>query len=405
MSTAYYIGFSLNVKEESILGCVEENGSMVFTVELPRTATACLYCHKMTDQIKDYRWQQIAIGNILGRPAFVRLHKRRYVCPSCGRTFYEVVPFVMRYQRRSKNLQAQLMEACFKKRSFKDIAEEFHVSTPTLTRCFDQLHFPHPNHLPQVLAMDEFRGNAHGQKYQVAVTDVADKKLLDVLPRRDAESIIRYFTRFPREERKRVRYVVMDMSNLFRAIYKALFPAATLVVDRFHVQRLVLWAMERIRKDLQHQFPKTSPFLKRNRRILQKRGLKLRDYELVKLRYILAQSDELRHAYILKEEFYKVMGEKTEWGARKALERWLAMAAGYNLYSFRGVLKSFKDWKEAIIQAVIQPYSNGFTEGCNNLIKTIKRVAFGMRNFRRFRNRILYAALKKKSQATALPGS
>ena len=111
MSTAYYIGFSLNVKEESILGCVEENGSMVFTVELPRTATACLYCHKMTDQIKDYRWQQIAIGNILGRPAFVRLHKRRYVCPSCGRTFYEVVPFVMRYQRRSKNLQAQLMEA------------------------------------------------------------------------------------------------------------------------------------------------------------------------------------------------------------------------------------------------------------------------------------------------------
>ncbi|MDY6302999.1 MAG: transposase [Succiniclasticum sp.] len=38
-------------------------------------------------------------------------------------------------------------------------------------------------------------------------------------------------------------------------------------MDRFHVQRLVLWALERIRKDLQHQFPKASPFLKQNKPI------------------------------------------------------------------------------------------------------------------------------------------
>ena len=33
--------------------------------------------------------------------------------------------------------------------------------------------------------------------------------------------------------------------------------------------------------------------------------------------------------------------------------------------------------------------SNGFTEGCNNAIKTLKRVAFGFRSFRSFRARIL----------------
>ena len=52
-----------------------------------------------------------------------------------------------------------------------------------------------------------------------------------------------------------------------------MFPNATLIADRFHVQRLVLWAMERVRKDIQNTtFPKTSPYLKHNKRILQKRG-------------------------------------------------------------------------------------------------------------------------------------
>ena len=34
-------------------------------------------------------------------------------------------------------------------------------------------------------------------------------------------------------------------------------------------------------------------------------------------------------------------------------------------------------------------YFKQYTEGCNNAIKTLKRVAFGFRNFRSFRARIL----------------
>ncbi|MBQ3136325.1 MAG: transposase, partial [Clostridia bacterium] len=36
------------------------------------------------------------------------------------------------------------------------------------------------------------------------------------------------------------------------------------------------------------------------------------------------------------------------------------------------------------------PITNGFTEGCNNKIKVLKRNAYGYKNFRRFRNRILH---------------
>ena len=120
--------------------------------------------------------------------------------------------------------------------------------------------------------MDEFRGNAHGQKYQVSITDVEHNELIDILPRRDADWIIRYFLRYPKAERRRVRYVVMDMSALFRSVYKTMFPNATLIADRFHVQRLVLWAMERVRKDIQNTFPKTSPYLKHKKEDSPKEG-------------------------------------------------------------------------------------------------------------------------------------
>ena len=114
--------------------------------------------------------------------------------------------------------------------------------------------------------MDEFRGNAHGQKYQVSITDVEHNELIDILPRRDADWIIRYFLRYPKAERRRVRYVVMDMSALFRSVYKTMFWNATLIA--FATCSL---GYGKSKKDIQNTFPKTSPYLKHNKRILQKR--------------------------------------------------------------------------------------------------------------------------------------
>ncbi|WP_432642941.1 transposase, partial [Acidaminococcus sp.] len=53
------------------------------------------------------------------------------------------------------------------------------------------------------------------------------------------------------------------------------------------------------------------------------------------------------------------------------------------------VLKTFKDWENEILEGLTQPFSNGFTEGMNNKIKVLKRIAFGFKNCKRFRGRIL----------------
>ncbi|MDD6434619.1 MAG: transposase, partial [Ruminococcus bromii] len=66
---------------------------------------------------------------------------------------------------------------------------------------------------------------------------------------------------------------------------------------------------------------------------------------------------------------------------------------------------NFSAVSTGILNSFSYTITNGFTEGCNNKIKVLKRNAYGYRNFNRFRNRILHIfSLKSvicQKQATA----
>ena len=65
---------------------------------------------------------------------------------------------------------------------------------------------------------------------------------------------------------------------------------------------------------------------------------------------------------------------------------------------FQTVFKTFLKEKEKIANALQLPYSNAKLEATNNLIKLIKRNAFGFRNFESFKKRIFIALNIKKER-------
>ena len=69
---------------------------------------------------------------------------------------------------------------------------------------------------------------------------------------------------------------------------------------------------------------------------------------------------------------------------------------------FQTVFKTFLKEKDKIINALELPYSNAKLEATNNLIKVIKRNAFGFRNFDNFRTRILIALDIKKERTNSV---
>ena len=78
--------------------------------------------------------------------------------------------------------------------------------------------------------------------------------------------------------------------------------------------------------------------------------------------------------------------------ADRLMDFWLDACDRLNLPEFRSCRKMLANWHTYILNAFDIRLSNGFTEGCNNAIKTLKRLAFGFRSFPAFRARILLAS-------------
>ena len=183
------------------------------------------------------------------------------------------------------------------------------------------------------------------------------------------------------------------MNPHFREVAQICFPNATIVIDRYHVTRQAIWAMERVRKAEQKALSADwRRYCKHSRLLLSKPPEKLKDEDRETLRVILGLSTRLERAYDLKNDFLYLMHSPDSQTAKKLLSRWLYNAEIPNLPEFYECSRAMHNWSSFILNAFDCPYTNGYTEGCNNKTKVLKRVCYGVRNFSRFRNRILHCA-------------
>ena len=84
--------------------------------------------------------------------------------------------------------------------------------------------------------------------------------------------------------------------------------------------------------------------------------------------------------------------------AKIELENWIDLCITSNIEEFIEVSRTINNWLEYICNSFIDKrFSNGYTEGLNNKIKVIKRTAYGFRNFKFLRLRLMYILNKKIS--------
>ena len=386
-----YTASLIGMEDAIVTNLEKDSRTTVISLTMKRTPHKCPECKTLTDKIHDYRIQSVKDIPAFGTNVILKIRKRRYVCPACKKRFYENIPLLPKYQRTTNRLWAFILNELSQVRSMKDIARQANVSAATVARTLKFLNF-HPLRLPEVISIDEFRGNAGGEKFQCILTNPKKKQVIDILPDRKSESLYEYFSTFDNTDK--VKYVVMDMSNLFRSCAKVCFPNAKIVADKFHVQRLVTWAFEQVRKDTQKSFHKDRRrYFKRSRRLMLKNIRDLKPDESEQLSHMLSISKDLAQAYYLMHEFRKVMRSKDKNEAKKALSNWfmhVGVTDRQRLSRFHQCIDTFTNWQEEILNAFDSGLSNGYTEGCNNKIKVIKRNAYGMRNFDNFRVRILH---------------
>ena len=388
MSRKDYSAELLKMEGVEIEKIEEDADEIVIEVCLAWKSQPCKRCGQPTGRVHDYRVRQVRDLELRGKPLRLLYRQRRYVCPACGKRFSEANDFVGRYMRFTHRTGEKIMSLLRRRGSMKDVAKDTGTSVSGVQRVLKMMPVSKPQHLPEAISFDEFKGNAGGQRFQCIVTDPLNHRVFDILPARTVGTIQDYLLTFP--NRDEVKYVVMDMNRGFRDAARAFLPNARIIIDRFQVVRFCTEAMDNVRRAFQSVLPNNQrKYFKRSRWLLLAHRNKLSEEDRAAVDVMLRFSDRLMQAYALKEAFYDFMDAPDRATASIRLEYWLDACDRLKLPEFKACRKMLHNWKPYILNAFDYHLSNGFTEGCNNAIKALKRVAFGFRNFNTFRARIL----------------
>jgi transposase IS1193D len=293
-----------------------------------------------------------------------------------------------------------------------EIARRLHISVSVVQRKLNQCSFKEDySRLPEILSWDEFSRNKG--KLAFIAQDFQTKKIITILENNRQTTIKNYFLKYTREVRENVKVVTVDMSGNYIPIINLLFPKAKIVLDRFHIMQHLSRAMMSTRIAIMKSCDKDSlPYraMKHHWRILQKDSQNLSNKLFYSRTFrqtltprevvqkTLDLSEGLRHYYDLYQVLMFHFQEKNSEAFFGLIEDYLPTVNP----TFKTVFKTFLKYRQYITNALELPYSNAKLEATNKLIKDIKRQAFGFRNFKNFKTKILIALNIQKERTNLI---
>lgn len=248
--------------------------------------------------------------------------------------------------------------------------------------------------------------------WSTQVVDVARGQLLDVVPGRDAASTCAWFAERPLEWCESIRWATLDLSGPYRAVFDTMLPHATQIADPFHVVKLANFVLDETRRRVQnetcgHRGRKTDP-LYRIRKLMTIAHERLDDTNNAKLRGLLEAGDpggEVRTAWHAKEvvrEIYTI--DNPDVAAEFVAQLGIDLQDESCPPEVQRLGRTIVRWRHQIAAWHQARHTNAPTEAINNLIKRIKRVAFGITNWQNYRTRaLLYAGRPDWSLLAATP--
>ena len=382
----------LNLKDVVVKNIKNLKDLVEVYIELPVVEQVCPHCGTKTTKIHDYYTQHIKDIPIYFKPTTLILKKCRYECKSCGKTFYEKNEIVNKYARKTTRLTGFIVNELRNLVAASDIAKKTSVSPSFISKMLPYLAVTNSK-LPRVLCIDEFKGNSGNYKYQVALINGETHEVVDIIECRYKHVLCDYFKKFPKEQLDNVKYLVSDLWETYKDIGMTYFRKAKIVADHFHFARYACNAVNEIRIEVQKKLPDSErKYFKHSRKLLLTRRQNIKTEEQIdELKNMLNNySENLRIAYREKECLLDIIHSEESPEIRKQqFNEWVKNNLESDIPQLKECAKTYQNWSIEIKNSLEVPYSNGPIEGFNNKIKTLKRVCFGMKNFKNFKARIM----------------
>jgi transposase len=392
-----------------VLAAQVVGGEWQLEVQTTATMVGCWGCGVRAELHgrRRVRVRDLPIG---GRPVVLCWRKRLWLCrePACRvRTWTERVAAI---GPRVVLTQRARAEAC--RRVGKDahavaaVARDLGVGWATIMRAVADHGTPlveDPTRLDGVatLGLDETNflkaTRLAPSRWVTGLVDLEGGRLLDVVADRTKAAVDDWLGARPAAWLAQVGTVALDPWRGYASALVAPLGHATVVVDHFHAVRLANVVVDQVRRRTQqttlgHRGRQRDP-LSRIRKPLLVAAEHLTSRGRVRLRAGLAAGDptgEVAAAWQGKELLRGVYAANDQPGAPAALERFYRWAGGVQLPELSRLARTVRAWEAEILAFhTTNGCSNGPTEAVNLLIKKVKRVGHGFRNFTNYRLRLL----------------
>ncbi|HHV8261631.1 TPA: ISL3 family transposase, partial [Streptococcus pneumoniae] len=389
MEQLHFITKLLDIKDPNIkiLDIINMDTHKEIIAKLDYDAPSCPECG---NQLKKYDFQKpskIPYLETTGMPTRILLRKRRFKCYHCSRMMVAETSIVKKNHQIPRIINQKIAQKLIEKISMTDIAHQLAISTSTVIRKLNDFHFKHDfSCLPEIMSwnVETVRGvtvSIGRWKMSFIAQDFEKLDIITVLEGRTQAVIRDHFLKYDRAVRCRVKIITMDIFSPYYDLAKQL---------RFHIVQHLSRAMSRVRVQIMNQFHRKSheyKAIKRYWKLIQQDSRKLSDKRFYRptfhihltnkeiLNKLLSYSQDLKHHY----QLYQLLLFHFQ---NKEPEKFFGLIED-NLKQvhpiFQTVFKTFLKDKEKIINALQLHYSNVKLEATNNLIKLIKRNAFGFR--------------------------
>lgn len=376
----------LDIPGWTLTGKSTEGSIETFSAEYVHEPIACAKCGGIKLYRHGTKKTMYADSPLRGFAAKLEATVRRYRCRDCGETFLQPLGGVLD-ERRMTIRCAEFIARQALKHTFVHVAREVGIDEKTVRAVaaerMSELEAQHKPRLPRVLGIDETK---IAGELRLVLTDVEGRRLLDMLPARDKDTLAAWLWQF--KDRNAVKVVTIDMWRPYQRLATELLPHAVVVVDKFHIMRMAGEAMDRVRIRLARvKQPEVRRHWVRSKVMLNKRPHNLTEKQRFNLQMWLDNEPEIAAAYRCKEAFYSLF-DLPKGEAIRAFDGFAASVEPSVKPEFKPLLTAMRNWRSEILAVFDHPYTNAFTESLNNLTKHIVKAGRGY-SFEVLRARIL----------------
>jgi transposase len=226
-----------------------------------------------------------------------------------------------------------------------------------------------------------------GHRYMTLVyqIDTDCRRLLGVIRDRDTSALTGFFETLGTERCAKIKVVCSDMWKPYLNVIATLLPAALNVLDRFHIVKKLLEAVDEVRRQEVRKLAAEGyePILGKSRYCFLKRPRNFTVGQAAKFSELLKYNLKTLRAWMLKESFDAFWQYNSPRWAKWYLHKWCTRAMRSQLEPMKKFVRTLRNHEELLMNyfKAGKHYNSGVVEGLNLRINLCMRKAYGYRSF------------------------